>query len=202
MLVSSVVEDSPADQAGMKAGDLLLRLGGTAIDVRFDEQMPDFMLLATSLPIGKEVDAVVKRDGKEITLRLEPAERGELYPKQHELKQWGMTVRDFSYLLAKEMKRTNLDGVLVTSVRPGGPAGECKPSFEARDILVEVNGTPVKNVSRFDRTDPQVDRRQERARSGHRRVRAQGGSLPCRGQGRHRGIERPGPGSHQGLVAR
>ncbi len=146
VLVSGVVDNSPAGKAGMQAGDLLLRLGSTTIDVRFDEQMPDFMLLATSLPIGKEVDAVVKRDGKEITLRLEPAERGELYSKQHEIKQWGLTVRDFSSLLAKEMKRTNLDGVLVTSVRPGGPAGEAKPSFEARDILVEVNGTAVKNT--------------------------------------------------------
>jgi S1-C subfamily serine protease len=44
------------------------------------------------------------------------------------------------------MKRTNLDGVLVTSVRPGGPAGEAKPSLERGDVLVEINGTPVKSV--------------------------------------------------------
>lgn len=146
VLISGVVENSPAQKAGLKPGDLLLRLGKTPTDVRFDEQMPDFMWLATSLPIGKEVDAVVNRNGSEITLHLEPAERGELYAKQHEVKPWGMTVRDFSPLLAKEMKRPNLDGVIVTSVRPGGPAGEAKPSFEPRDILIEVNGTPVKNT--------------------------------------------------------
>jgi S1-C subfamily serine protease len=47
------------------------------------------------------------------------------------------------------MKRTNLDGVLVTSVRPGGPAGECKPSIEADDAIVEVNQKPVKNLKGF-----------------------------------------------------
>jgi S1-C subfamily serine protease len=45
-----------------------------------------------------------------------------------------------------EMKRDSLDGVLVTSVRPGGPAGDAKPAFESRDVLVEVNGAPVKSV--------------------------------------------------------
>ena len=79
---------------------------------------------------------------------MTPIERGQIYLAQHELKQWGVVARDYSFLLAKEMKRTNLDGVMVTSVRPGGPAGECKPSIEPEDIIVEVNHTPVKNVRR------------------------------------------------------
>jgi serine protease Do len=89
---------------------------------------------------------VVRRDGKDLNLRLVPVEREEIFPKQYELKQWGLTVRDFSSILAKEMKRPGLDGVMVSSVRPGGPAGAAKPAIEARDVLVEVNGQPVKNV--------------------------------------------------------
>jgi serine protease Do len=146
VLVSGVLEDSPADKAGFKAGDLLLRLGNTATDVRFEEQMPDFMLLMTSLPIGREVKAVVQRDGKELTLRLVPIERGEVYPEQQELKAWGLTVRNFSSLLAKEMKRSASAGALVTSVRPGGPAGSAKPALQAKDVIVEVNQQPVKNA--------------------------------------------------------
>jgi serine protease Do len=146
LLIAGVWDDSPAAKAGLKAGDLLLSLAGKPINVHFDEQMPDFMALATSLPLGQPVSAQVKRDGKEMDVSMVPIERGEIYPKQEESKQWGMTVRDFSFLLAKEMKRTNLDGVLVTSVRPGGPAGEAKPSMERGDVLVQINGTPVKSV--------------------------------------------------------
>jgi serine protease Do len=146
VLVGGVLENSPADKAGFKPGDLLLRLDKTATDVRFDEQMPDFMKVITSLTNGKEVPAVIKREGKEITLHVVPAERGEIYPKQEELKQWGLTVRNLSFLLAREMKRPGWDGVLVTSVRPGGPAGEAKPSVEPRDVIVEINGMPVKNL--------------------------------------------------------
>lgn len=146
VLISGVLENSPAEKAGMKPGDVLLRVAGKAIDVHFDEEMPDLMWMLAGLPIGKEVPAVVQREGKEINLSLEPAERGELYSEQQELKQWGLTARNFSSLLAREMKRTNLDGVLVTSVRPGGPAGEAKPSIESRDVIVEINGAPVKSV--------------------------------------------------------
>ena len=146
VLIGGVLKDSPADKGGLKPGDLLLRLGDFPIHVRYDEQMPDFMRLVTGLPIGVEVAALVRRDGKEMRLALRPAERGELYPKQQELKQWGLTVRDLSFLAAREMKRTRVEGALVTSVRPGGPAGEAKPSLDPRDVIVEVNGAPVKNV--------------------------------------------------------
>jgi serine protease Do len=117
VLVSGVIDHSPADKAGFKPGDVLLRLGGSATDVRFEEQMPDLMWRLASAPIGKEVTAVVKRDGKEITLRAVPIERGDAFPPQQELKSWGLTVRDFSSLLSDEMKRSSQAGVLVTSVR-------------------------------------------------------------------------------------
>jgi serine protease Do len=146
LLIAGVMEGSPADKAGLKAGDLLLRVGKRPIDVRFDEQLPEVMGVLANLPIGKEVEAVGRRDGWDFTVRLVPLEREEAFPRQHEIKPWGLTVRDFSTLLAREMKRPNLDGLMVTSVRPGGPAGAAKPAIAAGDVLVEVNGEPVKNV--------------------------------------------------------
>ena len=146
VLISGVIENSPADKAGFKDGDLLLRLGGSATDVRFEEQMADVMWRLASLAIGREVPAVVKRGGKEITLHPVPIEREEACPRQQEIKAWGLTARDFSSLLAEEMKRSSLDGVLVTSVRPGGPAGSAKPSLQPMDVIIEVNHQPVKST--------------------------------------------------------
>jgi len=146
ILISGVLEGSPASAAGLQAGDVMLRLNGTPTDVRFDEQLPEFMALVCGLPAGREVAAVLRRDGKDMTVRLMPAERDEVFPKQEELKPWGLTVRNISFFIAREMKRDNQDGVLVTSVRPGGAAGEAKPALEAGDVIVEVDGTAVKNV--------------------------------------------------------
>jgi serine protease Do len=146
VLVSGVVSNSPASRVGLQAGDLLMRIGDTSTNVRYDEEMPDFMRLVTSLPIGKPVSAVVLRAGKEMKFELEPVERGELNLKEQELKQWGLTVRDLSFLTSREMKRTNQLGVLVSSVRPGGPSGEAKPPLEPKDVLIEVNGKAISNV--------------------------------------------------------
>jgi serine protease Do len=150
ILISSVVDGSPAAAAGIKPGDILLRLGKTPVEVRFDEQMPDFMWLISTLPLGKEISATVKRDGKDLTLTMTPVERGQIFLPQHEVKPWGLVARNLSFLLAKEMKRTNLDGVLVTSVRSGGPSGECKPALESEDIIVEVNHQRVNSVEQLE----------------------------------------------------
>jgi len=147
ILLGSAVKDSPAEKAGLKAGDLLMRLAGKDIDVRFQEQVPDFNLFVSNLAIGEVVEAVVIRDGVEVTLPVTPEERQPVEPDQFELKPWGITVRDISFMMAKELKRENTDGVLVTSVRPGGPAGSAKPEITPGDILVKVGDAAVPSVN-------------------------------------------------------
>jgi serine protease Do len=146
VLVSGVVKESPAASAGLQAGDLLMGVGDRPTNVRYEEEMPDFMRLVTSLPIGKEVSLTALRAGKQMQFHLVPVERGEVNPPESELKQWGLTARNLSFLAAREMKRTNELGVLVTSVRPGGPAGESKPALEPRDVITGVNGSPIEHV--------------------------------------------------------
>lgn len=147
VIISGVLADTPAAEAGFKTGDVLLKIDGQTTDVRFDEQVPNFMRIVTGLPIGQSVEAVVLRDGKEMKLSLRARERGELFPKQREFKQWGMTARNISTLMQREMKRADAKGVLVGTVRPGGPAGEAKPALDYRDVILDVGGTPVNNVA-------------------------------------------------------
>lgn len=146
VLVGGILKDSPAEAAGVSPGDILVSVAGTAVDVQFPEQLPDFNRLVSELKIGEPVEAVVERAGAEQRLMITPKEREPYEPKQYEMKAWGLTVRDLSYMMAKEMKRPSTDGVLVTSVRPGGPAGDAKPVIMEKDVLVEVAGKPVKSV--------------------------------------------------------
>jgi serine protease Do len=133
-----------------------LKVGNSPVNVHYDEEMPDFMRLITSLPIGKEVPIVALRAGKEFKCRVAPVERGEVNPKETELKQWGLTVRNISFITAREMKRTNQNGVLVSSVRPGGPAGEAKPQLNNRDVITEVNGKPVNDFAAMQAVSREV----------------------------------------------
>lgn len=147
ILLGSPMKGSPADLAGIQPGDLLVRLNGAAVDVRFDEQVPDFNRVVADLPIGAPVGAVVLRDGQEVSLTMTPVQREKARPKEHELKPWGITASDISLVVAKEMKREDQDGVLVTSVRPGGPAGDAKPRINAKDVIVQVDGKPVTSIA-------------------------------------------------------
>jgi serine protease Do len=146
-LVREALVDSPADQAGFESGDLLVRLAGEEINIRFEEELPEFNALVAGLAIGEPVEAVVLRDGQEVKLTVTPTKHEKVEPKEQEFKQWGITGRDISFVNAKEMQRDSTDGVYVTTMGPGGPAGEAKPSISRGDVIVSVNGEPATNVA-------------------------------------------------------
>lgn len=146
VLISGVIEGSPAQRAGFMPGDVLTSFDEKEIQVRFPEEIPLFNQIIMGVPIGHEIEAVVKRQDKEIVLRMISEEREYVQPKTVELKEWGMTARNLSLFNAQEMKRKSSDGVLVTSVRPGGPCSEAKPAIMDNDLIVEINNLPAKNV--------------------------------------------------------
>ncbi len=146
VLVTDVLEGAPAHAAGVQSGDLVVRLAGKDIHVQFEEQMPEFNGLVAGLPIGQPFELTVLRNGEEKTLTVTTIEREKVRPKERELKQWGITGRNLSYVMSKELKRESRDGVSITSVRPGGPAGDAKPSINNDDVLIAVNDTPIKDL--------------------------------------------------------
>lgn len=66
--IKEVLAGSPAAAAELKAGDRLLTLDG-----RWTDTLVDLYKAAGYVKPGATVAVVVKRDGKEITLRVKPA---------------------------------------------------------------------------------------------------------------------------------
>jgi len=145
-LVSGTIPDSPAAKAGLRAGDVIVSLGGRPVSVEVPEELPLFNQLVADLPIGKPVEAVVLRAGERVSLSLVPTEREPVRPKARELPNWGITARNLSLLTAKELKRDTTDGVQVVGVRPGGPCDEAKPKIVENDIIVQVGDRPVTDL--------------------------------------------------------
>ena len=65
--VEKVLEGSPAETAGMKAGDRLLTLDG-----RWTDSIPDTYLATMSIKPGAAVPALVRRKDKELKLTITP----------------------------------------------------------------------------------------------------------------------------------
>lgn len=70
MKIQGVSEGSPAEKGGLKGGDVIIRLGDKKIGTIYD-----FMEILGAHKPGEEVDVAVRRDGKEVKLRVKLGSR-------------------------------------------------------------------------------------------------------------------------------
>jgi S1-C subfamily serine protease len=67
-IIQDVVPGTPADKAGVKPGDILLKLGPLEI-----KSAANVMEAMPNNPPGKPLTLLVRREGKERTIELKPA---------------------------------------------------------------------------------------------------------------------------------
>jgi hypothetical protein len=67
--IAEIYQDSPADRAGLKAGDMLISLDG-----RWTTSITDVYDVAADLKPGRDAAVVIQRDGSEKTLSIRPAD--------------------------------------------------------------------------------------------------------------------------------
>ncbi len=147
VLVAGVIAGSPAEAAGLRAGDLITRFAGADVDGALPEDIPVFNALALSTPVGATVPLTYRRDAETRTATLTTVARGSAVGRDVELRGWGATGRDYTMLSALENQRADGSGVQLTGIRTGGPSAQAEPGLQAGDTLIEVGGKPVKTVA-------------------------------------------------------
>ncbi len=145
-LVSRVAKGSPAAQAGLLPGDILLSVAGTEITVRFPEQVPPFNGLIASLPLDKAVEVLFERDGQVQRAMIRPVERENRLVRPVPIKRIGLVVEDLTRSEAEALGRKTAEGAKVQSLSPGGAAGSLKPQLREGDIIVAVGDRAVRNA--------------------------------------------------------
>jgi serine protease Do len=144
-LVSQVVPGSPADAAGLRRGDVIVRFGDEAIG-----KMRDLPSVVSATEVGKKVDVEVIRDGKRETLTVKVGELEEpkqvaSAPGEHKgSRAFGMRVEDLTPA-ARQRLGIQGEGALVTEVAPDGPAE--RAGIRAGDVVVEVDRKPVRGAA-------------------------------------------------------
>jgi serine protease Do len=145
-LVSSICPDSPAALAGIKPGDFITSCMGLSIpDCRAPEDIPVFNALILGTSPGTRISLAGIRDGQPVSWDLTTALREPTRSREAELRDWGITARNFTTIAAREKFRSSTSGVLIDSVRSGGPASEAKPPLSPSDVIVTFNGEPISN---------------------------------------------------------
>lgn len=157
ILVGGVIDGSPAEKAGLKAGDLIIRCNGSDIAAsRAPEDIPVFNRILLESPVGSEISMEGIRDGAPIHWKVTGSAREPAEPREKELLSWGITARDLTELNAKELLRDDNKAVIVQSIRPGGGAAASKPAISPGDLLLEVAGKPTPNIAELIRVSNEI----------------------------------------------
>ena len=147
-LVASVGQGSPAEKAGIKAGDIILEFDGKKINTM--KKLPN---VVASTEVGKSVELKIWRNkkliSKRLTLgRLETSEefketKPKIVKKDVDIQSLKIAVRDLN---DEDIKKRNLNkkikGVVITEISNRSPLANL---LSVNDIIIEVQKNPVKN---------------------------------------------------------
>jgi len=140
-LVTSVLPNSPAAQAGLKPGDLIVSVDSQAVD---DPNAFDYRF--ATKPLGGSAQFGVLRAGRElktaVALQTAPDTPREEITIRSRSPFSGAKVANLSPALADELQLQNVDaGVVVIDVDAGSYASNL--GFQRGDVIQEVNGERI-----------------------------------------------------------
>lgn len=148
VLVAQVVDDSPATDAGIEQGDIIISFRGKSVSSTGAFRN----LVAQSSPNSK-ASLMVIRDGKRLQLNVTIGKltQNKEQPITHEqsIEELGLTVQNIPLNLFEKFDVESGQGVLITEVKTGSVADMA--NIEIGSVILQVNRVNVKNTNDFTR---------------------------------------------------
>ncbi|MCW9034265.1 MAG: DegQ family serine endoprotease [Alphaproteobacteria bacterium] len=147
VLINRLYKDGPAERAGIRVGDVVLKVNGKVIN-----DGHDMRYRVATLKLGSQAQLIVWRNDKrkKIFMGVSPPPEN---PKRHETilsgrhPFAGAKIANLSPALADELGMDMLEqGVIILGLKRGETAARL--GFKPGDILVEVNGKPIRTVAK------------------------------------------------------
>ena len=142
VLVADVTTPGPAYDAGLKSGDIVVRMDGEDV-----EDLGSLNYRLATREIGGTTEFWILRDGERYKATVALVSAPETVPRDERLIVGespfaGLTVLNLSPAVAEEFSyRGNLGGVIVGAVLPGSNAH--RAGFERGDVIAEVNSVRI-----------------------------------------------------------
>jgi len=150
VLVGDVIKDSPAEEAGIKRGDIITRVNNEEVDSpgELQDKIRD-------IDIGKKANIEVVRDGKTINFIVKIGEmptveeEGSEFPKEKVFSvQTGLKVEAVNSEVAKELELSWVKGLVITEVIPGSSADYM--GLQRGDVILEANRIEMLSVDEWE----------------------------------------------------
>ena len=156
VIVGDVVQDGPAEKAGIKRGDVITAFNGKEID---NAHALSRTVGSTAPDSAATVQIIREGKSKEmkVTIGTLPDETDESTPANKETA-WGLTVQNVTPEIAQRFGWGRDEaGVVITSVEPGSPAAE--GGLRPGDLIQEVNRHKIQNMRDYNQAvkEPKKD---------------------------------------------
>lgn len=146
VLVSKVFDKSPAQKAGIRQGDVIVKFDGKRV-----HSSHELAILVSQTKVGKKTDVEIVRDGKTLTQTVRIGTRKEEKVAEAESsrapEELGFEVQELTPELAKHLGLKVKEGILVVDIDRSGPAYEA--GLRQNDVIVEVNRKKVATLDGF-----------------------------------------------------
>ncbi len=153
VLVQRVMPNTPADNAGIKTGDVVTQFNGKKVT-----NGSQFMMMVAEVNPGQEVTLKILRNGKEFTKNLELADRDkslaqteEPNPVEEKKEDWlGLQVTTSTKELAAQFEVKFRPGAIVLEVGAGSLAEQA--GFLSGDIVGKINDQEIMDLEAYQKT--------------------------------------------------
>jgi serine protease Do len=146
VIVNSVTPASPAEKAGLRAGDILTHFAGEAIAAEKEEDLGSFQRMVANVPPGQDAEVALLRERERRTLRvsLGTAPRVESDEVESDV---GFHVQEITETLYRSQRLLTRRGAYVSFVASGSPAAEA--GLLTGDVIRRVETREVASLDDF-----------------------------------------------------
>lgn len=143
VLIAEVAKNSPAQAAGLKQGDVIIRYNGNSVD-----NMGNFRNIIASTPPGTNISLTIQRadNVEEIPVTVGTLPDAQQSPNEV-TEQLGLTLQELTPEIAQKLGYQNEKGVIITEIDPSSISALA--GIKKGSLILSVNQQKVSSLDEF-----------------------------------------------------
>lgn len=160
VLITGVEENSPAAEAGIRAGDILLAIDEEAVEGAYAERLPGIWRRLADLAVDIPVPMALRRGQEPFRATVMPEEKGQLEGEDFDCRRWNMTVKEINKYRTPRLYYIQRKGVYIQGVKRPGNA--VRSGLNRRDIIVKIDRVPVESIEQVEQAYERIIQDEQR----------------------------------------